>query len=54
MAVGLVLYTGAVLMLGPAVLRALTRSGMSPRWGVAAWSVCLPLVVATARMVLAA
>ena len=45
MAVGLVLYTGAVLMLGPAVLRALTRSGMSPRWGVAAWLAAMASVV---------
>ena len=45
MAVGLVLYTGAVLMLGPAVLRALTRSGMAPRWGVAAWLAAMASVV---------
>ena len=46
-AVGLLLYSLAVLLAGPPVLRALTTNGHVPRLGVAAWVTAIASVVAS-------
>jgi Zn-dependent protease with chaperone function len=46
-AVGLLVYSLAVLLAGPPVLRALTANGHVPRLGVAAWVTAIASVVAS-------
>ena len=46
-AVSLLVYSLAVLLAGPPVLRALTSSGQVPRLGVAAWVTAIASVVAS-------
>ena len=46
-AVGLLVYSLAVLLAGPSVLRALTANGHVPRLGVAAWVTAIASVVAS-------
>ena len=46
-AVGLLVYSLAVLLAGPPVLRALTANGYVPRLGVAAWVTAIASVVAS-------
>ena len=46
-AVCLLLYSLAVLVAGPPLLRALTRYGHAPRFGVAAWLTAIGTVVLT-------
>jgi Na+-driven multidrug efflux pump len=46
-AVGLLLYSLAVLLAGPPLLRALTSQGHVPRLGVAVWVTAIVSVVAS-------
>lgn len=41
----LLLYSVAVLLVGPPLLRALTRADHAPRWGVAAWLIAIASVL---------
>lgn len=43
----LLLYSAAVVLLGPPALRALTRTGRAPRLGVATWLTAMVSVLAT-------
>jgi hypothetical protein len=43
----LLLYSFAVIVVGPVVLRTLTRGGQAPRFGVAAWLTAVGSVLVT-------